>query len=110
VNRHRWLLLPLKPLFTVILLLIVAAASLAPCCVYDHCADNPETTTKGHSKKPEGNCSPFFACASCSGFVWEIRLPCVLSPATTFIKHYKKEQTSQSQPVYPSFWQPPRVV
>ncbi|RYZ20596.1 MAG: hypothetical protein EOO16_16190 [Chitinophagaceae bacterium] len=92
-----------------LLLLLVSVATLAPCCRYDDCASEHATAKHEDQDKGDGACSPFFACASCPGFVAThkpLRVP--LSPPEAPLRHVAREAFAPLQYVYRSFWQPPK--
>ncbi|RYY93246.1 MAG: hypothetical protein EOO11_20050 [Chitinophagaceae bacterium] len=100
----------MKRFFVILLLLLVSAATLTPCCSFDDCAS--EHASAGHEQddKGDGSCSPFFACATCPGFVSTskaIQLP--QPPLVPGLQHAARETFTPPQPVYRSFWQPPRT-
>jgi hypothetical protein len=51
-----------------LLLMITTAGTVIPCCLVDDCKAD-QAAVKGPGGRQEGNCSPFFACATCAGFV-----------------------------------------
>ena len=53
----------LKQVLAIFLFFITVAGSFIPCCETDEC--EAEQKLEGHSKEPEGNCSPFFSCTTC---------------------------------------------
>src|SRR4029078_1900165 len=53
-----------------ILLFITTACTFIPCGGFDECcADQVANTANRDRHQTEGACSPFFACATCPGFV-----------------------------------------
>jgi hypothetical protein len=92
-----------------ILLLIIAAGTFFPCCEIDDCpADRISSNTTNHDNKKEGNCSPFFACATCQGFA-ELAKPIRLTgPIIEKIVHHQTIVKLNLPTYFSSFWQPPR--
>jgi hypothetical protein len=92
-----------------ILLLITTVGTFVPCCSLDDCCTAEVAGTINHNKhKDEGTCSPFFACATCPGFI-ELTKPIQLNfPETENLIHHQSI-VKLSLPTYSSsFWQPPR--
>jgi len=93
-----------------ILALMVLALSLSPCCgISDGCDDQTEQGSDSHNKCCTANCSPFFACGSCSGFSVNsqstdliVSLPFSSTPHQA---HYVANLAHLSLPV----WQPPQL-
>jgi hypothetical protein len=98
-----------KNWLVIILLIITAAGTFIPCCgVDDYCADQFAATSNHNGHQSEGTCSPFFACATCLGFV-------MLSDRIQFIQPVAEKQVHHEGIVnhhlssYVSFfWQPLR--
>jgi hypothetical protein len=92
-----------------ILLLITAAGTFIPCCgVDDCCADQIAKSTRHEKRQTEGTCSPFFACASCSGFV-ELSKPIqLIQPVVEKQVHHENIVKFNLATYFSSFWQPPR--
>jgi hypothetical protein len=98
-----------KNWLVIILLIITAAGTFIPCCgIDDYCADQFAATSNHNGHQSEGTCSPFFACATCPGFV-------MLSDRIQFIQPVAEKQVHHEGIVnhhlsrYVSFfWQPPR--
>jgi hypothetical protein len=99
----------MKKWFAFILLLITTAGTFVPCCEADGCcADQAANSASHNNHETEGTCSPFFACATCPGFV-ELSKPIQLTAPIV-------EKTVQHQSIvkftlpayFNSFWQPPR--
>jgi len=100
----------MKKWLTFFLLLITLSGTFYPCCLTDNCnEDDLASSQKKNNKQDDGNCSPFFACASCTGFTItskpvEIIQPVIeiQIPTESFIVFNLTSYTA-------SFWQPPRV-
>ena len=58
----------LKKWLAILLLMITAAGTFIPCCQTDDCSAD-QISHSDDPPKPEGSCSPFFSCATCTGFV-----------------------------------------
>lgn len=77
----------------------------------DECNDEEIATAKKENKQePEGNCSPFFACATCPGFT-------EMSKPVEIVQPIIESQVSHGTIVVfnlstysASFWQPPRIA
>jgi hypothetical protein len=99
----------MKKVLVILLLLIVAAGTFVPCCGIDDCCTDQLTDITNHDRhEHEGNCSPFFACATCTASVVvtkaiQIEFPDVEKPV------HHPAIAKFDLPVYSStFWQPPR--
>lgn len=98
----------MKKWFVFLLALIVIAGSVTPCCTEDDCQDEqPTSSSKGESHE-EGNCSPFFACATCAGFVQVAKPVQVPQSITARPLHHEKIIVFVTSTYYSSFFQPPR--
>lgn len=100
---RKWLLLFLS--------VLVMAASLIPCCSADNCGEDASISTSTHPEEDtdSGNCSPFFTCGSCVGFVHQIRpLSIQPLPQTTPIHQSFLTAFSAAEYVH-GFFQPPRL-
>jgi hypothetical protein len=100
----------LKKIFTCVLLLIILAGSFYPCCMADDCCNDEIALTHGQEgDKSEGACSPFFACATCTGFV-ETAKPISIQQPLIIKKMQRKGAIVFDLTTYStSFWQPPRT-
>ena len=99
----------MKKWLTVILILITAAGMFISCCSFDDCwSDQLATTSNNEKQQPKGNCSPFFACATCPGFVKLSNPIEIVIPIPEKQVHHEQllkfTLTTYSSP----FWQPPR--
>lgn len=98
----------MKKWLVFLLAVIVMAGSITPCCTEDDCQEEQTTfSTEGDSHK-EGNCSPFFACATCSGFVQFTKQVCVPQPIESRPLHHDNLTVFFTSTYYSSFFQPPR--
>src|SRR3954447_24789143 len=99
----------MKKWLVFILLLITTAGTFIPCCSIDNCsADRPANTSNHQKHQNEGTCSPFFACATCPGFV-ELAKPIQLAkPLVEKIIYYQSILKFSLPTFSSSFWQPPR--
>jgi len=93
-----------------VLAVMVLMLSVAPCCKNNCCIDDKtEQKAAPQDNNCKGNCSPFFACGSCSGFsinftFAEIKKP-LLQPATQRLVFRVDQLPTISLPV----WQPPQL-
>jgi hypothetical protein len=94
-----------------ILAFIVAIASLTPCC--DEGEQGEETAIAGkqqdHEEEDGCSCSPFYACATCPGFISTAQPIIIPAPA-----EYQPSWFIKDLPYFPSTytstpWQPPRT-
>jgi len=97
-------------LVCLVLAVLVLALSLTPCCgLGDGCDDRTEQGAGTHNKACAANCSPFFACGSCSGFsVYAQSTDLFISPPTAPAPpepHYTASLAKLSMPI----WQPPQL-
>ncbi|WP_071889662.1 DUF6660 family protein [Haliscomenobacter hydrossis] len=100
-----------------ILAIYIVLLSINPCCSESNCTGgdhytNQEHTTGHHHQDKDctDNCSPFFTCGTCLGFIL---------PATTFLLLTEQAVTlTQSDFIYNPFfisefnhsiWQPPTI-
>ena len=93
----------------IILLIITLAGTFYPCCINDGCSSEEKSLTDHKTEKqPEGNCSPFFSCASCSGFTHAVKTISLKVPERHInIEHPITQEVIISSYIS-SFWQPPR--
>lgn len=100
----------MKNWLVLVLLLITAAGTFIPCCQVDDCAaDRITSPSKNDDRKQEGTCSPFFACATCSGFVALSKSIQITPPIAVRQVHHEQIVKSDLLSYTSSFWQPPRV-
>jgi hypothetical protein len=99
----------LKNFLVVILLIITTAGTLFPCCIVDECCAEQLATSSSHEKhQPEGNCSPFFACATCPGFVGLSKPIQLVLPVSEKQVHHERILNFHLTSYASAFWQPPR--
>jgi len=105
------------------MLVLVLSLSLYPCCVPDIskntlcssisddcCAsESPSSTDSDAPHSENSNCSPFFACGSCTGFSY-ITFDIVFSHLDNFISHHNYYQVSNALLVFNEKWQPPKIA
>ncbi len=101
-----------------ILSFIVVVLSVVPCYAYHgdtkhqiekHCNED----SKRCGDNCEGNCSPFYSCGTCTGFISEVivsfKIHKELVHEDTSMQPY-----SYKNPIYSAFscsiWQPPKIV
>ena len=96
---------------TSILAACVLCCSVIPCCVDDNCADEITAGAQPHQQDDDckGNCSPFFACGSCTGFSVNVQSleisPVPLTGHPVYATFYICPQSEY----FPTFWQPPKL-
>lgn len=99
----------MKKWLTFLLLLITLTGTFFPCCLIDECNDEEIATAQQENKdQPEGNCSPFFACATCSGFTEMTKTVQVKQPVVENQVHNENLLIFNLSTYSSSFWQPPR--
>ena len=99
----------MKKRFTFILLLITLTGTFFPCCLIDECNDEEfATAQKENKQQPAGNCSPFFACATCPGFAEMSKPVVIIQPVTDNQIHHGTIVFFNLTSFAASFWQPPR--
>lgn len=99
----------MKKWLAFLFLFLMLAGSFYPCCIVDDCtADHAWTEQQKERPSKEGTCSPFFACASCVGFVQLSRPIAVPQPLPQLPVHYESVERFTPLILYSSFWQPPR--
>lgn len=94
-----------------ILLLIVAVAAFTPCCTGDE--HNEDAAVANPSDAKEGDdgcsCSPFFACATCTGFVSTAKAISIPAPAEYRLSWFEGALPRFSSAYTSTPWQPPRA-
>ena len=99
----------MKTWVSFLLAMIVMVSSVVPCCTADECREDIAAhSTPERPFEDACACSPFFACAFCSGFSYltvDIQVP---EPEAKQLAHYEKIVN-----IYPSVYcsglfQPPR--
>lgn len=101
-----------------ILSFIVVVLSVVPCYAYHgdskHQIEVPQEDQSGKcDDNCDGNCSPFYSCGTCAGFISEVivsfKIHKVLVHEDTSMQPY-----SYKNPIYSAFfcsiWQPPKIV
>jgi hypothetical protein len=100
-----------KNWLVIILLIITAAGTFIPCCgVDDCCADEFAATSNHKDHQSEGTCSPFFACATCPGFVLLSDRIQIIQPVPVKQVHHEEIVNHILSTYASSFWQPPRYL
>lgn len=97
-------------LFVFFLLIITTAGTIVPCCGSDDCCEvNMQSSDHEDKQSGEGTCSPFFACATCAGFV-EVSRGIQINKLVSVKKEVFHELPGvKNLPTYSaSCWQPPR--
>ena len=101
----------MKRWLTFILLLVILAGTAFPCCLIDECNDEELAAAQQENKKQtEGNCSPFFACASCQGFAEMSKPVQIIHPVIENKVHHETFIIFNLTTYASSFWQPPRFI
>ena len=90
-----------------IIFAVTAAGTFIPCCGTDECCTG-QATQKPANHQEEGNCSPFFACATCPGSVELARIIQLSPPVAEKVAHHAAIMNYQISGYSASFWQPPR--
>lgn len=95
-----------------ILAFIVAIASLTPCCTEE--GQGEEVAMAGQHQGPEEedgcSCSPFFACATCPGFISTAQSINIPAPAEYLPAWFVKDLPYFSSLYTSAPWQPPRTA
>lgn len=100
---------------SVILALFVFVQSLSPCCSDDNCMDNnqtvktEQTSNHEHDGDCEKNCSPFFVCGTCAGFIFPTVSFTLTSSVILFTKQISIYNQSTLSNFFHSIWQPPKI-
>ena len=99
----------MKKWLTFLLLLITLTGTFYPCCLVDECNEEEiATAQKENKKQTEGNCSPFFACATCPGFAQMSKPVQIIQPVIENQVHHERLVVFNPTTYASSFWQPPR--
>jgi hypothetical protein len=95
-----------------ILAIYIILLSAIPCCSFDNCPDDKTEQSSNHEQGDEdcGNCSPFFTCEGCGGFVSTNELPGIelspLKPARVYTIFIEQNVPD----IHYDFWQPPKLA
>lgn len=93
-------------LLTFILSIYVLLIAVIPCCSFDNCKAEQETSKR---EEPQGICSPFFSCHNCSVPV-VLEKVVLIEPATsTTIPRYREYIASNLPGYTANCWNPPKV-
>jgi hypothetical protein len=68
-------------------------------------ADGP-----GNKEESDADCSPFFACSGCAGFVETTKTLHLEGPVSYLQAYYEHVYKTPVNSFYNSFWQPPRLT
>lgn len=95
-----------------ILAILVAVAALTPCCTgeehgEDAVASAPHDTREGDDGC---RCSPFFACATCAGFISTAQPLAFPAPVAYLLQYFEATVASFPSAYLPAPWQPPRAA
>jgi hypothetical protein len=100
----------MKKWLTFLLLLITLSGTFYPCCLADNCSDDDiASSQKKNNEQADGNCSPFFACASCTGFTIMSKPVEIIQPVIEIQVPTESFKVFNLTSYEASFWQPPRV-
>jgi hypothetical protein len=96
-----------------ILSLYLILLSVVPCCSFDSCPDDKESTEQmaHHEKGDEdcGTCSPFFNCEGCAPATIQINIASYTIVSPEVKRVYTGFIPSVIPDVHYDFWQPPRL-
>ncbi|MVT40380.1 hypothetical protein GO495_07285 [Chitinophaga oryziterrae] len=95
-------------MLTLILSIYVLLMAVIPCCAFDKCTADQEMGAGGH-KEPQGSCSPFYSCHSCSVPVILEKPLQMAAVESTNEPHYAAYQPATLQSFSFSCWNPPRA-
>lgn len=95
-----------------ILAIYIILLSAVPCCSFDNC---PEDKTEQNSNYEPGdndcgNCSPFFTCEGCGGFVSTIEIINFESAPLAPVRTYSVYIEAMMPEIHYDFWQPPKIA
>lgn len=95
-----------------ILILVVAVAAFTPCCTGDEHPNETVAATQHDTREGDDgcSCSPFFACATCSGFVSTAKAISIPAPAGYQISWFEGVLPRISSAYTSAPWQPPRAA
>jgi hypothetical protein len=100
----------MKKWLVLFLIVITTAGMVIPCCAVDNCCADQVALAASHDEKnTEGYCSPFFACATCPGFVQLFQPVQLVQPAKEKQVHHENIINTYLTTYCSSFWQPPRT-
>ena len=102
----------MKSCFTFVLLLITLLTTFYPCCNVDNCCEDEltSTATKQNDQQPEGNCSPFISCGTCTGFTEMVMMPDIPHISVEKAVHHSRVISVSLSYYISSFLQPPRTA
>jgi hypothetical protein len=102
-----------------ILAVYILLLSAVPCCSFDNCPEDKTEQTTNHEQGDNpalpagrdcGNCSPFFTCEGCGGFVSTIEILNFESAPETPVRTYSVYIESRMPDIHYDFWQPPKIA
>jgi hypothetical protein len=87
-------------------------AAFYPCCSKDNCCGDALTSkaTNQNSHKPEGTCSPFITCCTCTGFTQMTRPVVIPMFKESKPVHHSKGIFLTLTTYTASLLQPPRIA
>lgn len=101
----------MKRWLAILLLTIAVAGTFVPCYAIEGCCADQIAGTANHDNHEEkGNCSPFFTCGTCPGFIQQnksIEIPKMDEPAQC---RYPDEIPLRLSSYSASLLQPPRAA
>src|SRR5688500_5285102 len=99
----------MKKWLVFLLTTMVMAGSVFPCCMETSCEDDQTAcSSQKENSHAKGTCSPFFACASCAGFVDVAKHPDLPQPIVQRAARFEKPSILLPSTYLSSFFQPPR--
>jgi hypothetical protein len=99
--------------FSFILTAYLLFLHTVPCCAIDNCKDELTITGQVADHEEEdkndcGNCSPFFTCTACAGFILSVENTVIKTIPSFCANHYTGYILAPVTDVHFDFWQPPR--
>ena len=95
-----------------ILAFYIILLSAVPCCSFDNCSEDKIEQSSNHEQGDDdcGNCSPFFTCEGCGGFVFTAEPFNFQSTSSFQGKVFTGYVESIVPDIHYEFWQPPRIA
>ncbi|WP_205508755.1 hypothetical protein [Longitalea arenae] len=100
----------MKKCLVLLLLIVTMTGTIIPCCMADDCNTKNSALHKPHpaDNEEKGNCSPFFACGTCSHAIETISPVSITLPEYAVRTTYYHFYVAQLSTYHPSLFQPPR--
>lgn len=98
-----------------ILSLYVLVLSISPCCEDNNCIDNDhllkteQSDNSQHDNDCKGNCSPFYTCNTCVGFIITKTNDNLTIIATFVVKNIILYNQQFVENYFAKIWQPPKI-